>query len=313
MKGTSTSGLSLPSQASTGPANAYPARVAGRTRTPREIALNKPLPDRADWDNEVGPAFFEAWGYPRGEFMPEHFSIYGQTGRGKSHFETYILKERARLRGSRVVIVATKKADKTLVALGWPIITDWPPPAGWRHRKRDYRQVIFWAKADGLGRDAQNRQAAKIRHLLDSLWVPDCNTVVAIDEVSYIEEELNMPPHDLKSVLARYDREARALGITNVKSTQRPVGTGRTMHSESTWSAAFAPKDEDDAERMAQILGNKLYYRRVLSELDATKYEFVLVHNLTGEAVITSLPKKPIPTRLSRPAQESPRKGDRVS
>lgn len=245
--------------------------------------------------------------------MPEHLAIYGQTGRGKSFFETYILKERARLRGSRIVIIATKKADKTLMALGWPIITDWPPPTGWRHRKRDYRCVIFWAKADGLGREAQERQAAKIRHLLDSLWVQDCNTVVAWDEVAYIEEELNIPPNDLKTVSGRYDRESRGLGITNVKSTQRPTGVGRTMHSESTWAVAFAPKDEEDAERMAQILGNKLYYRRVLAELDATRYEFVLVHNLTGEAVITSLPKKPIPIRLPGVAQESPTKRSRVS
>lgn len=265
------------------------------------------------WE-EVGPDFFEAWGYPRGEFMPEHLAVYGQTGRGKSYFEKYTLMERARLRGSRVVVIATKPADKTLVSTGWPIVTSWPPAHGsWTKRRENYRQVIYWAKAKGLGKDGQEHQAAAVRDLLEQLWVPESNIIVAFDEIAYIENELNMPPYNLKTVTSRYFREGRGLGITVLASTQRPAGVSRTMHSETAWSVFFAPKDEEDAERMAQVAGNRLYYRRALAELDASKYEFLLVHNLTNECVITSLPKKPFHIALTRPMQEAPKNRHNVS
>ena len=256
----------------------------------------------------VGPDFFAAWGYPRGEFQPEHLAIYGQTGRGKSYFEKYVLMERARLRGSQIVVIATKPADKTLVSTGWPIITSWPPPHGWRHRREDYDQVIFWAKAKGLGREGQAQQRAQIEELLERLWVPDSNRIVVFDEIAYVEKELQLATHT-----ARYFREGRGLGITVVATTQRPAGVSRYMHSETAWTVFFAPKDEEDAERMAQVAGFKNYYMRVLMELDASKYEFLLVHNLTNEAVITSLPRKPFPIRLPHVDKELPQNRKPVS
>ena len=271
-------------------------------RSPREEALSRALPEYEDWEL-LGPDFMEAWGYPDGKFKPEHLAIYGQTGRGKSFFEAYILKERARLRGSRIVVIATKPADKTLTALGWPVVSSWPPETGWSKKRDHYRTCIFWAKAKGLGPDAQKRQAAQVRDVLEQLWVPDSNTIVVFDEIAYIEQELG-----LKTVTGRYLREGRALGITVVATTQRPANVSRGMHSETTWSVFFAPKDEEDAERLAQIAGNKLYFKRALAELDATNYEFLLVHNFTGEYVISSLPKKPAPIQISLPQKEAPKR-----
>lgn len=283
-----------------------------RTRTPREIALNKPLPDRVGWDL-LGPEFFQAWGYPRGEFTPEHIGIYGPTGRGKSYFERYILRERARLRGSRIIVVGTKGADRTLSEFGWPIIEEWPPPARWRDRKANFDQVVFWARTHQLGDEGLDQQGHAVRHLLDQLWVPDANTILAFDEMAYLCEELNRPPYRLRSVVSRYLREGRSHGITVVASTQRPAGVVRTMHSETSWSVFFAPKDEEDAERLAQVAGNKLYYRRVLTELNPVKFEFLLVHNLTGESYISSLPKKPIRITIKNPIREVPKKRQNVS
>lgn len=270
----------------------------GSRLSPREVALSKPLPDRVDWA-ELGPEFFSAWGYPRGEFMPEHIEILGQTGSGKSFFEKTILMERARLRGSRIVVIATKPADATLTSTGWPVVQSWPPGQGWTKNRRRYEQVIFWAKAKGLSKAARTRQAFLIEELLEMLWIPDSNIIVVFDEIAYVEKELGLRTH-----VERYFREARGLGITVVATTQRPQGVTRYMHSESAWSVFFAPKDEEDAERMAQVAGNKLYYRGVLAELNRSKYEFLLVHNLSGESYISSLPRKPIPIRLDRAAQE---------
>jgi hypothetical protein len=284
---------STPSRPSNPPRRAYRSAAAE--------AASKPLPERVDWE-ELGPEFMAAWGYPRGKFQPEHVEILGQNGSGKSWFERHILSERARLRGSHVVIVLTKPADKTLQKMGWPMVSKWPPAQGWTRDKRKYRQVIYWAKAPDLGRESQEKQARSIEHLLESLWKPDSNIIVAFDEIAYVEQELG-----LRRITTRYFREGRALGITVMATTQRPQGVSRYMHSESAWSVFFAPKDEEDAERMAQVAGYKHYYKRVLQTLDRTKYEFLLVHNLTGESVISSLPKNLPPIRMPRPEQETPK------
>jgi DNA helicase HerA-like ATPase len=231
----------------------------------------------------------EVWGYPNGKFMPEHLEILGPTGSGKSYFERTILLERARLRGSHVVVVATKPADSTLTGMGWPIVTHWPP--GYKKP-----QVIYWAKAKGLGVEARAGQRAAVEHLLNQLWKKDANIIVVFDEIAYVEHELGLRTH-----IATYYREARGLGITIVATTQRPQGVSRYIHSESTWSVFFAPKDEEDAERMAQVAGSKKYYKPVLLDLDRSAREFLLVHNLTNKRYISSIPpQSPTPQPKAR-------------
>lgn len=246
--------------------------------TSRSTVRTGPAPERVPWD-QLGPDFLRRWGYPRGKRMPEHLEILGQTGSGKSYFEKTILVARAKARGAHVVVVATKKADETLAGVGWPIITDWPPPYG-------KNQVIFWAKASGLERAGLAKQRAKVAELLNKLWVPNSNIIVAFDEVAYIDTDLG-----LRVPLVRYYREGRALGITIVGSTQRPQGVPRYMHSESSWSVFFAPKDEEDAERMAQVAGSKRIYMPILMELNREKFEFLMVRNLTGEKYISAITK----------------------
>lgn len=254
--------------------------------TPREEALGRPLPERVPWEL-VGPDFIRAWGRPRGRVSPEHVAIYGPTGSGKSWFERTILEERVRARGSHVVVIATKPADATLTGMGWPITTVWPPKRNWRDKRGSHDQVIFWAKADGLDTAGREQQRKKIEDLLSQLWRADSNVVVVFDELAYIEQELN-----LSTTVTTYFREARALGITIVANTQRPSGVTRYMHTESGWSVFFAPKDVQDAERMAETAGDKVYFLRVFKELRRDKYEFCLVHSLTNEVVISSIPKK---------------------
>lgn len=235
------------------------------------------------WD-ELGPDFLRVWGYPDGKFMPEHLEILGPTGSGKSFFEREILTQRARLRGSHIVVVATKPADKTLVGMGWPVVTSWPP--GYKKP-----QVIYWAKAKGLTAEGRAAQRAAVEHLLNQLWKKDSNIIVVFDEIAYVEQELGLRTH-----IATYYREARGLGITIVATTQRPQGVSRYIHSESTWSVFFAPKDEEDAERMAQVAGGKKFYKPVLMDLDRSKREFLLVHNLTNKRYISSIPPRaPVP------------------
>lgn len=248
-------------------------RNGSRRTDPPEI-------ERVPW-SILGPEFIRAWGYPRGERMPEQLEILGQNGSGKSYFERTVLQQRAAARGSHIVIVATKPADKTLAGMGWPIIDSWPPPYG-------QNQVIYWAKGKGIDNQAQAQQRAKVLDLLNKLWVPNSNIIIAFDEVAYLNDELRLRPQ-----LTRYYREARALGITIVSSTQRPQGVPRYMHSEAGWSVFFAPKDEEDAERMAQVAGAKRIYTPILLTLNRPNYEFLIVHNLTGEKFISWIDGKP--------------------
>lgn len=230
----------------------------------------------------LGPQFIRTWGYARrGERMPEHLEILGQTGSGKSFFEVCILLQRAAARGSHIVVIATKPADDTLLSTGWPIITKWPP--------EDPRQTanIFWVQAEGLTVEGQRRQAAAIMTLLRQLWKADSNIIVVFDEVAYLCLDLNERDFPFRVVVAKYYREGRGLGITIVASTQRPQGVIRQVHSESGWTVCFAPKDEEDAERMAQVLGGKKTYLPILRLLNREKYEFLIVHGLTGKMYIS--------------------------
>ena len=260
----------------------------------RVTAAGRLYPQRVDWA-ELGADFLDAWGRPNGDFQPEHIEILGPTGSGKSYFEKHILQERAKLRGSHVVILLTKPADKTIKSMDWPVVTTWPP-SQW---KKENAQVIYHARSGGLGRAALARQQEKVIELLDGLWHEDANVILAVDEIAYVEQELGLRTH-----MTTYMREGRTLGITVVASTQRPAGVSRAVHSESAWCVFFAPKDEDDAERMAQIAGDKKHYREVLQDLDREKREFLLIHNLTREAYISHIPPQG-PAKKKAPAPKS--------
>jgi hypothetical protein len=249
------------------------------TGTSRTVPSRLRVPERVDWAL-LGPEFLEQWGRPRGKLMPEHLSIYGQTGSGKSYFEAWALSERAAARGSHVVALVTKPADSTMAGMGWPVVERWPPGYG-------KPQVIYWAKAPGKPGNPEGirKQRASVAHLLDSLWQPDANIILSFDELAYVVEDLR-----LRSTVTRYYREARALGITIVATTQRPAGVVRQMHSEAGWKVVFAPEDEEDARRMAEVLGNRRHYIDVLMDLDRERFEFLIARKLTSEAYISHLP-----------------------
>jgi hypothetical protein len=253
------------------PMTGSPDTRRGGPQSPEEIP-------RVPW-NQLGPEFFAAWGRPNGVPMAEHMSVYGPSGSGKTHFVAYILTERARLRGTHMVMVATKKADATLLKAGWPIVKSWPPPYG-----KD--QVIWWARG-GLRADDQERQAERVQTLMHALWEPDSNRVVAWDELPYVCADLG-----LRRPIATYYREGRALGISNVAAMQRPSDVPRYVHSEVSWTVSFKPKDQDDRDRVAEVFGNRNLYREVLAGLSREHHEFVIKRELTGEAFISSLPSK---------------------
>jgi hypothetical protein len=154
----------------------------------------------------------------------------------------------------------------------WKIKRTWPPSYG-------ENRVIYWPPAGRPGEGLGQQRRAVFR-ALDELWKPQANVILAFDEIAYVEQDLN-----LRNVLTRYWREARALGITIVATTQRPRGVSRYMHSEPAWSVGFRPGDEDEARRVAEIMGNRREFTPALMALE--RREFIIVRRQTREAYIT--------------------------
>ena len=244
--------------------------------TARRSSEVEPLEvERIPW-SQLGPDFIASWGRPRGKVQPEHLEILGPTGAGKSTLLREILLERTRRRASSVVVVATKPDDATVIDFGWPIVDDW-------RGVEKHEQVIFWPRTKAIGEEREAYQEAKIKGLLDRLWHPQSNTVLVLDEWSWVEGLSAR----MKKTLNMYLREGRGLGITCVMGKQRVQGTQRDMHSESDWKISFKMNDRDDNERLAQLFGNKREYVPVIESLDREKREFLIQHKLTGATFIS--------------------------
>lgn len=238
-----------------------------------------PRVERAPW-SAIGPEFTATWSRPDGQFEPEHMEVLGPSGSGKSYFVAYVINERARRRQTHVVFLATKPADKTILRLGWPIVTDW------RGVERA-PQVIYWPRTKAIGQRRRAYHAHKCEDLLDRLWQPDSNTLLVVDEIAYVQR---LSP-DLRDTIDMYLREARSSGIELVMGKQRPQGVTREMHAETAWVVSFKPRDRNDAERTAELFGSKKDWVPILESLDNERHEFLIQHRRTGRTYISWIDK----------------------
>lgn len=252
-----------------------PTSAASRRPTsPEPLAI-----ERIPW-SALGPGFIANWGRPRGKNEPEHLEVLGPTGSGKGVLLRDILLERARRRGTSIVFICTKNADRTTASMNWPIVDSWRGVS-------QHDQVVFWPRTGLKGTRRKQYQAAKVQDLLDNLWEPEANTVVVFDEFLYVE---SLTPN-LKDTLGMYLREGRSHGIACVMGKQRPQGVQRDMHSETDWKFAFKQNDTDDNERLAQLFGNKRAMIPVIESLDRERFEFLVQHKLTGATYISWVDK----------------------
>lgn len=249
------------------------------------------IPSRQPW-SAIAQEFAEVWG--RADVsnpQPEHLEVIGPTRSGKTLFMCKVVQERMLVRKTPVVIMQSKPADDTVMRLGWPVIVN-----GDVKRVEKERWSIYWPQTNATGQTRKFYQADMFRNLLDRLWHANANIVVVWDDVGYIESLWTTDKQSIGDILEMYMREGGSSGITNVLLKQRPQGSRRVMHSETMWTAAFAPKDEDDRERFAQIFGNKKRYMEVFKQMDSAKHEFLLKHFSTQSEVISWIdtPLRPI-------------------
>lgn len=251
----------------------------------RSGAIVLPNIPRVPW-SELGPEFATIWGRADASNpQPESMEILGMTGSGKTLFCAKCVQERMIVRKTPCVIIATKPADDTILQLGWKI-TDDPRQArklGW---------CIFWPRTRKTGSARREFQRQKIQDLLDYFWVPGSNTLVVFDDLGYIQ---SLSP-EIRDTVEMYLREGRSTGITNVMIKQRPQGARREMHSETYWTVAFVPKDRNDAERFAELFGDKKTFMAVFDSMDPDQHQFLIKHARTGDMFISWIdePLKPV-------------------
>lgn len=245
--------------------------------------------ERVPW-SILGHEFIASWGQPRGKLMPEHLEVVGPTGSGKSYLLVDSVRERVRRRKSSAIYVATKAADDTIGALGWPIEQTW-------RGVRRHDQCVYWPRTKLIGEKRKQFQAERVGDLLARLWQPHANTVIIFDEFAYLEGL----GADMRAVLQMYLREGRSHGLTVVAGKQRIQGVQRDMHSETDWKFAFKMNDREDNERLAELLGERKLYLPIIDTLDREKHEFIVQHKMTGTQYISwvdsPLSPKPKPQR----------------
>jgi hypothetical protein len=245
-------------------------------------------PEEVPW-SLLSEDYVRSWGRDgRGRMRAEHKEITGQSGSGKSYFLATALQLRARLYDSAEIAIATKEDDDSIPLLGWPEVDTFDD-------LRRYRQAVFWPRTPLKGEDRERYHEKALYDLLSRLWTKDANTVIAFDEIGYVEALSNR----LRKFIRMMWREARSNGISIVAMKQRPVGVVRDQHSESRWKAVFPPADMGDMERFAELLGRVRDWAPVLESLDQEAHQFVLRNSFTKECYITwvDTPLRPLPSQ----------------
>lgn len=243
---------------------------------------------RVPW-SKLGPAFIKEWGrYDPKDPQPEHIEFLGPNGSGKTFLKQQIFIEMVRRRESAIIVIATKQQDKTITALGWPVVST-------VREALKHDQCVFWPRTKAMGVARKQFQAERIQDLLDNLWKPDANVIVDFDEFAYVEG-LNA---DLKATCNMYLREGRSHGITVSAGKQRPQGVQRDMHSETRVTAGFKMKDDEDNERLATLMGSKRELMPVIKALDRGRHEFLFKHD-QSDSLFVSWVDKPVKPRKNR-------------
>lgn len=253
---------------------------------------------RQPW-SAIAQEFAEVWGrMDPNNPQPEDVEVLGIKGSGKTLWMCKAVQERMLVRRTPCVIMQSKPADDTVLRLGWPVITN-----GDIQKVRKERWSIYWPQTNATGQARKQYQADMFLKLLDSLWHPQSNTIVVWDDVGYIESLYSTNGQSLGDIMEMYLREGRSSGITNVLLKQRPQGSRRVMHSETQWTVAFAPKDQDDMERFAQLFGDKKRYVEIFRSMDSSRHEFLIKHFATQSETISwvDTPLKP----LKRPERDA--------
>jgi hypothetical protein len=257
-------------------------------------------PELVPW-SELGPDFIQSWGFELPRNKREHLEVVGPSGSGKTRLVETILQDhyreavrRQQASGAKhvetgAIFVATKTDDDIFRELGWPVVKSVDEMRGDTH-------VIFWPQTGKTGTARREYHDLRVGHLLDKLWQPRANTLLAFDEIGYVEGLSG----NTRATVQQYWREGRALGIQVIGMKQRPQGALRDMHSETFWTVSFKPSDDADQERFAMLFGHKRDWMPVLDSLDLDRHEFLIRHSRSQDAYISWVDTPLTPQKIKR-------------
>jgi energy-coupling factor transporter ATP-binding protein EcfA2 len=257
-------------------------------------------PEMVPW-SQLGPDFIQMWGFELPRNKREHLEVVGPSGSGKTRLVETILQDhyreavrRQQASGAKhvetgAIFVATKTDDDIFRELGWPVVKSVDEMRGDTH-------VIFWPQTGKTGTARREYHDLRVGHLLDKLWQPRANTLLAFDEIGYVEGLSG----NTRATVQQYWREGRALGIQVIGMKQRPQGALRDMHSETFWTVSFKPSDDADQERFAMLFGHKRDWMPVLDSLDLDRHEFLIRHSRSQDAYISWVDTPLTPQKIKR-------------
>lgn len=239
---------------------------------------------RVDADDFDDDAPWAAWSSFESEFQSawatnadgqaQHVTLVGPNGQGKSALALRLLRRRAELRDSHVVVIATKPRDRVLSSLarqpGWKIVRTWPPGYG-------QRTVIYWPPFGDV-RTVTARHRDQVGEVLAEIF-SEGNRVVYFDEAYYLADDLGAEP-----IMRKMWQMGRSQNIIVVAGTQRPVAVPRAMFSECSWFFAFRTTDEDELRRVSEIGGADTRTLRAIMRT-LRPHEFVAAQTRTGRMV----------------------------
>lgn len=246
----------------------------GRRPVPPRAAPEPPSVDRIPWE-VAGPELIRIWS----RTDKQHIVIYGPSGTGKTTLEAWLLVQRTLVRHTSIVVICTKRADKSVSDIGFPVVTDWDGV-------RKHPQCILWANPAVTGKARRATHAKVIYEVLDKLWVPDSNNLIAFDEIAYV----STLDAEVREQIEMYLREARSTKIEMILMKQRPQGVTREVIAETAYTFSFKPKDQQDAERVAEVFGDRKGLTPVLLGLERDRHEFLVKSEETGAMFISRLP-----------------------
>jgi hypothetical protein len=238
----------------------------------------------APWE-DVAPEFFDGWE------QGQHLSVTGRTGSGKTALCLHLLDEAADRRGSNGIALGLKLRDKTLKDTGWPVVREWPPTYQQLVKNGTVEQtrqgpVIYGSRLavwPPHGRGPEKR--ARVIRLMDEL-VQEGGWRLFLDEMAYLVETLS-----LRSELDEMFNQARSSGMSLIAASQRPTWVARSGVSQTEWAISFPINDISDRTRAAEILGDRQRFTPAIGALP-DRHSFLLVHTLSGNAVVTRLEKR---------------------
>lgn len=219
---------------------------------------------RLPWDS-----FLAQFSWKQGE----HLTLVGPTGRGK----TTLAQELLRRRGY-VIVFVTKKKDK--------ILSQFKPSGYQQVTKADdiHPKVAkkYLLKPPFSGKESIPSQRKEFEQALH-MGFKQGNWTIYMDEARYVCDNLGLARDCEVNWL-----QGRALGLTMVVGTQRPVRIPLEAYSQATHLFFFQEKDDRNLKTIGGLGGvdNKLI-RENVSVLDF--HEVLYLNSATGKMIITKV------------------------